>query len=66
MTPKAEALHALGTALKMLDDPQPLDGLRRQLLRETLVYAVGAVERIAELKRARRAAKGPEGESICR
>ena len=58
MTAKDEAINALDSARKMLDAPEPLTGLRLSLLRETLVFAVEAIERIEELKRARRKARG--------
>lgn len=57
MTPKAEAVGAIEQALKMLASPEPLVGLRLNLLKETLNYGLEAVEKIQEVKRKRKEKK---------
>lgn len=54
MTARQEALNALDTARKMVDSPEPMTGLRLSLLRNTLEFAAGAVEKIQEVKRLRK------------
>lgn len=56
MTPphKAEALRALAHLIARLESADPLDGMAQAQLRATAQYARESVERIAELKRARR------------
>lgn len=55
MTAKEEALNALDTIRKMVDSPEPLSGLRLQLLRTTLDFAATSVEALQEVKRKRKA-----------
>lgn len=55
MTKKQEALNAIDTARKMLDSPEPMDGLRFSLLRATLDHAASCLEQVTELKRPRKA-----------
>lgn len=58
MTPKADALVALGEVRRILHAPEVPAALALAQVRATLDYAVRCVEQIAELKRARRAPKG--------
>ena len=58
LKPKDEALAALAQLLERLRSPDSLDGLERATLTATARYALGQVEAIQELKRARKA-KGP-------
>lgn len=51
---KAEALRALASVKTMLEDDEPIDGLRRRQVAATIDYAVEQVDAIAELQRARR------------
>lgn len=53
-SPKAEALKAIKYVADMLTDSSALDALARRLMRATLDHAAEQIERIAELKRARR------------
>ncbi|MDD5304784.1 MAG: hypothetical protein PHS14_16940 [Elusimicrobia bacterium] len=53
MTTKDEALNAIETARKMLDSPEPMTGLRLNLLRSTLEFAASSVEKLQEVKRKR-------------
>lgn len=59
MTAKLDALNALAHARKMLDEPEPLAGLRLGLLRGTLDYAIESVERTEETNRPRRTKEAP-------
>jgi len=52
-TPKEEAVSALATAQKMLDNPEALVGHRLAMLRATVEYAASQVEAIQALKRER-------------
>jgi hypothetical protein len=54
MTARVQALDALAQIRKALDSPEPLTGLSRRLLRETVDYCVDCVEQIEETKRPRR------------
>ena len=54
MTPQSEALSALTTARKMLDNPEPLTGVRLVQLRGLLEYAEDQVTRIQAVKRTRK------------
>lgn len=54
MTAKSEALDTLAEAQKLLRAPVPWTGLHLSQAQATLEYAMTCVERIAELKRARR------------
>lgn len=54
-TPKAQALEALSTARKMLENPEPLTGVRLVQLRGLLEYSEEQVVAIQEVKRPRRA-----------
>ena len=59
MTPKAEALLALGEVRRMLNGTGGLpSGLFLTQMQATLDYAVTCVEKISETKRPRRALKG--------
>ena len=51
---KTEVLRALAHVQKVLEAPDPLEGLARRQLVATVAFAVEEVERIQELKRIRR------------
>jgi hypothetical protein len=57
MTPKAEALVALGEVRRILNAPEVPAALALAQVRATLDYAASCVERIDELKRKRKGAK---------
>lgn len=55
MTAKAEALDALSRMLARLREDKPLDGYDRAMFAAATSYAHEQVEKIAEVKRARKA-----------
>lgn len=58
MTAKTEALAALATVRDRLHDPAAIRGWEQHALAATVVSAITLVEKIEELKRARRGKKG--------
>lgn len=57
MTPKTDALVALGEVRRILNAPEVPAALALAQAQATLSYAVTCVERIEELKRKRKGAK---------
>ena len=59
MNAKAEVVEALDTLYKMLDSPEPLTGLRRDLARTTLIHAQVRMQHLTDA-RPRKAKAAPE------
>lgn len=61
---REEALRAIAEVTAMLDSPEPIEGLRKHMMRATLQYAVDEVQAIQETKRLRKAtSRGDDGDA---